>query len=111
MANLVEFYDNSEAKILELTSEDAQWVDKAFYYPNDKDYFYRLVDGEMKKYGSGEGVSGGVGVKLNSLVIGGVKNVIEAYDILDIPENYEYNCVKLLTYGTINNYGTINTLH
>ena len=56
MASL-SFKYGTEAQILALTTSSASWVDRAFYYPSDKTYFYQALDGVMKKYGGG-----GVGV-------------------------------------------------
>lgn len=102
----------SESEILALTPASELWFDKAFYYPNNyprKSYFYRLLDGEMYQIGSKES-SGGVGVKLNGSVIGGVKSLIEESETLEIPENYEYNLLHLQVDGVINCNGTINLL-
>jgi hypothetical protein len=51
--------------------------------------------------GSGGGF-GGVGIKLNSEVIGGVKRFIEQNDTLDIPSYWEYNVFNLDVEGVIN---------
>ena len=96
----------SEQEILNLVDTDELWFDQGFYYPNDtptKPYYYRLVNGVMVKYNSS-----GIGVTLNGSVIGGVKSLIEAEDILEIPVNYEYNLVNLQVDGIINCDGEIN---
>jgi hypothetical protein len=110
VADLVKYFEGTEAQILALTPASENWVELAFYYPSDQDYFYRVVDGEMKKYGSGESAVSGVGVTLNNKVIGGVKSLIEQNDILDIPENYEYNIHNLEAQGIVNCNGTINIM-
>lgn len=110
MANPVKFIDGTEQQILSLTSDSVNWIEKAFYYPTDKSYFYRIVNGEMVKYGDVDISVTGVGITLNDKIIGGVKNVIEFTDILQIPENYEYNLLTLQVDGVINCNGTINIL-
>lgn len=110
MADIVRFLDGTEAQILALTSDSPNWIDKAFYYPTDQDYFYRVVDGEMRIYGAGNASVVGVGITLNDKVIGGVKNNILINETLNIPENYEYNVYSLDVQGTINNSGVINIM-
>lgn len=110
MENLVRFYNNTEAKILALMPNDPQWVDFAFYYPSDKSYFYRIVNGVIVQYGAGDVSIVGAGITLNEKVIGGVKRLIEIDDILNIPKNWEYNPMKLAVSGTITNNGTINVI-
>ena len=44
---------------------------------------------------------GGIGIKLNGQVIGGVKRFIEETDILDIPSYWEYNVFNLDVEGRI----------
>lgn len=105
----------TEAQILALTSTSELWFEFAFYYPSDSNggnYFFRLENGVMVKKGGGAdggntGV-GGVGITLNGLVIGGVKNFIEGNDVLNIPLNYEYNAKRLAIEGIINCYGEVN---
>lgn len=111
MAELVKYLYGTEAEILALEETDKNWFDRAFYYPSDKSYFYQAIDGVMKKYGSTPVEDVGVGVKLNNKVIGGSKSLIESFDVLTIPENFEYNPVSLHVEGTINSEGTINILH
>ena len=108
MANVVKYYFNTEQSILALTPQSPLWTEKAFYYPNDRDYFYQAFNGELKKYGAG--TSAGVGIKLNNQVLGGVKSVIQSDEVLDIPTDYEYNIYKLTVLGTINVRGTINIM-
>lgn len=105
---LIKFVYGTEAQILALVPTDAAWVDRAFYYPEDKPYFYQALDGVMKKYGGGE--TSGVGIRLNGSIIGGVKSLIESTDILTIPENYEYNVHRLNVQGNINSEGEINIM-
>ena len=49
----------------------------------------------------------GVGIKLNSQVIGGVKRIIELNDILDIPIHWQYIVSNLDVDGIIINDGEI----
>lgn len=107
----------TESQILALTSISDLWFEFAFYYPSDSNggnYFFRLENGVMVKKGGGanggnNGV-GGIGITLNGLVIGGVKNLIESNDVLNIPENWEYNAKRLNVNGIINCYGEINII-
>jgi hypothetical protein len=108
MATAVKFIYGTEAQILALTSESELWIDRAFYYPSDKDYFYQLLNGEMKLYGIGTAAAVGIGITLNDKVIGGVKSRIESEDVLTIPEFYEYNVFSLNIEGVINNNGIIH---
>ena len=40
----IKFKESSEQNILNLKIGDAQWVERAFYYPNDKDnIFYQVI--------------------------------------------------------------------
>jgi len=102
----------SESQILALSETDDLWFEKAFYYPNDyprKSYFYRILDGELYQIGSKE--SGGVlGIKLNGSVIGGIKTLIQEDEVLEIPENYDYNTYALDVSGIINCAGQINIM-
>lgn len=106
MAATVKYYYGTEVEILNIPVDSLNWTDRAFYYPSDKDYFYQAIDGVMKKYGGGG--SAGVGIKLNDVVIGGIKRIIESGEILTIPENYDYNTYSLTVDGIINNDGQIN---
>lgn len=104
-----------DSEILALTSSSDKWFEKAFYYPADYprlNYFYRLLDGEMYKIGGSQGGTavGGIGVTLNGNVIGGIKTLIKESEILDIPENYDYNTYKLNVEGVINVDGQINIM-
>jgi len=112
MAEFVKYVYGTEAQILSLLPDNPNWIEKAFYYPSDKTYFYQLVNGTMKKYGAGTSVEtgSGIGITLNGAVIGGVKSLIEEEDILDIPEYYEYNIYDLDVDGIINCDGVINTI-
>ena len=102
----------TEAQILTLTSSSTLWFEYAFYYPSDSNggnYFYRLENGVMVKKGGGAGI-GGIGITLNGLVIGGAKSLIEENDLLNIPENWEYDAKRLNVKGVINCFGEINIL-
>lgn len=53
--------------------------------------------------------TGGVGIKINGLVIGGVKQVIEGGETLTIPPLWQYNLFQSLDIdGTVDNDGQIN---
>lgn len=106
----LKFKYNTEAAILALTPSSPEWVERAFYYPEDKTYFYQALNGEMKLYGGGDVNVVGVGVTLNGKVIGGVKSLIEENETLIIPDNYEYNVFKTTIDGTIILDGTLNQL-
>jgi hypothetical protein len=106
MANPIRFKYGTEAQILALTPADSKWVDQAFYYPNDKDYFYQAFQGVMRIYGSGSGA--GVGIKLNGKVMGTVKRVIREGEVLDIPTDYDYNTYTLRISGIVDCRGQIN---
>lgn len=108
MADLVKYKYGTEAQILALTPSDSDWVERAFYYPTDVDYFYQAFEGVMKPYGTG--LAAGVGVKLNGKVLGGVKTLIEEDDTLTIPANHDYNTYALDVDGIVNCDGQINTL-
>ena len=102
----------SEQQILALTSSDSKWYDQAFYYPNDvplKPYYYRVILGEMKKYG-GDVSSIGTGITLNDAILGGVKTLIESSEALSIPSNYDYNTYILSVEGQVNCSGNINIM-
>lgn len=108
--NIVKFIDGTEAQILALTPSSSNWVEKAFYYPTDKTYFYRALNGVMEKYGAGDVVAVGVGCTLNGKVIGGVKAFIESDDTLVVPENFDYNTFSMKVDGDIILAGEINIL-
>lgn len=111
MANALKYFYGTEAQILALTPTSANWIELAFYYPTDKDYFYQALNGVMKKYCSSNSTStetGGKGVFLNGAVIGGVKEKINEDETLEISEDFAYNTYFLETSGIINNLGTIN---
>ena len=112
MAQKIEFYDGTEAQILALTPTSDKWVDKAFYYPSDKDYFYRALNGTMHAYGlaGSTGTNAGVGVKLNGQVMGGVKTIIAQSETVDVPQDYDYNTFSLAVNGQINVLGQINIM-
>lgn len=112
----VEFFDSTEENILALTPVDPQWKEFGLYWPRNKDYFYRIVNGVLVAIGktasesvsSGEGV--GIGIKLNGKVIGGVKSTINASETLEIPEDWEYNCYNFAVWGNVTNFGQINIM-
>ena len=104
----LKFIYATEAQILALLPSESNWNDRAFYYPEDKDYFYQALNGVMKKYGSGEGSS--VGVKLNAQTFGGVKTTIESADVLDIPQFYAYNTTRLNVAGVVEVAGEVNII-
>ena len=108
MADKLKFVYGTEAQILALLVTDINWVNRAFYYPNDHSYFFQALDGVMKKYGGGTTTEVGIGIFLNGLVIGGVKRFIEADDILEIPLNWDYNIRALAVDGQIICDGQIN---
>lgn len=108
MADQVKYKWGTEAQILALTVNDASWVNRAFYYPSDKSYFYQAVDGVMRKYG--DGASAWVGISINDAVIGGVKRLIQTNETLRIPDHYDYNTYKLTVDGHIILDGKINFL-
>jgi hypothetical protein len=110
MADELKFKYGTEAQILALTPSNPKWVNRAFYYPNDRSYFFQALDGVMKKYGGGTTTEVGIGIFLNDLVIGGVKRVIETNDVLDIPEFWDYDVFTLHVEGIINCMGQINML-
>jgi len=107
---VVKYKFNTEEKILSLTPKSEYWVERAFYYPDDKNYFFQAVNGKMKRYGDGDTASVGVGCMINGKVIGGVKRVIQECDTLTIPEYYEYNTMRLQVEGLINVQGNLNIL-
>ncbi len=102
------FIYGTEAQILALNEESSNWIEQAFYYPNDQTYFYQVFEGVMKRYAGGE--SSGTGVRLNGSVLGGIKTLIELTDILEIPENHDYNTFKLTVDGIVNCDGQINMI-
>lgn len=110
MGAAIKYKYGTEAQILALTTDSAGWVDRAFYYPEDKNYFYQALNGEMKVYGAGNVSIVGLGITLNEKIIGGVKTLIEQDDILNIPENWDYNTKTLTVAGEINCYGDINIM-
>lgn len=105
------FISATDAQILAYNPSSPEWVEYGFYYPTDKAYFYQALDGVMKKYGDGDDDEDwGTGVTLNDKSIGGVKTLIESVDVLNIPENYDYNIFVLNVEGIINCEGQINLL-
>ncbi len=110
MARSVKYIFGTEAEILVLQPADDEWYEQGFYYPEDKDYFYQILNGEFKKFGGVDDSSIGEGIRLNTKIIGGVKIIIEDGDILTIPESYDYNTSNLLVNGIINCEGQINII-
>ena len=108
MANLVKFTDGTEAQILALTPADAKWVEKGFYYPSDKSYFYRALNGVMVLYGGGDVSVIGVGCTINGKVIGGVKAFIAINEVLNVPEDFNYNTFPMTIDGDVILTGNIN---
>lgn len=108
MADNLKFKYGTEAEILNLTPSDAVWVNRAFYYPTDKDYFYQALDGVMKKIAGGADSS--VGCKINNKTIGGVKSLIETGETLEVPQYWEYTAYSLNVDGVINLDGVINII-
>ena len=105
------FFTATEAVILALTTASPFWFEYAFYYPTDKSYFYQALGGVLKKYGDGEADDFfAYGIKLNDKAITGVKTLIEETDVLEIPENYDYNTFTLNVEGTVNCEGQINIM-
>ena len=113
----IKFKESSEQNILNLKIGDTQWVERAFYYPSDKDnIFYQVINGRMRKFdctlGSGTSTSEtaqeAIGILLNSKMYSGYKmNIIES-DILFIPEDYEYHGNYLTINGLVNCEGIIS---
>ena len=113
----IEFKESSEQNILNLKLGDAQWVERAFYYPVDIDnIFYQVINGRMRKFDCslGSGTSTGataqeaIGILLNSKMYSGFKMNIIDTDILYIPEDYEYHGNYLSISGLINCEGIIS---
>lgn len=105
----------TEAQILALTNQSELWYEFGFYYPSDSNggnYFFRLENGVMVKKGGVDNgnLTGGIGITLNNKVIGGIKTKINSNEILNIPEDWEYNAHKLDISGIINSEGTINIM-
>ena len=109
MAGTLKFIYAQESQILALIPSSSNWVEQAFYYPDDKPYFFQVRNGIMKKY-SGDSSLTGVGCKLNGEVMGGVKTLILADDSLYVPENYEYNAFFLNIDGSVDCDGVINIM-
>lgn len=109
MASTLKFKYGTEAQILALPITSSSWVNRAFYYPSDKTYFYQALNGVMKKYGAGE--DAGIGCTLNEKIIGGVKPYIEETDILFIPENFDYNTMSLKIDGNVIIEGQLNIIN
>jgi len=51
MGAAIRFIYGTEAEILALQPTDTRWVERAFYYPEDKTYFFQALNGVMKRYG------------------------------------------------------------
>lgn len=104
MGNAVKYFYGTDAQIQALTSESANWHERAFYYPSDRKFFYQVVDGVMVKRATGAGCS------VNGEVIGGVKRNINEDDLLYIPEDYEYNVLRLNVDGAVEIEGILNII-
>jgi hypothetical protein len=110
MAATIRFIYGTEDAILSLSSSSENWVERAFYYPEDKTYFYQALNGQMKRYGGGDIQLLSVGITLDGRTIGGVKTHIEPEEVLDIPVSYDYNTFSLTVSGDINCNGQINIM-
>ena len=106
MATNLNFIYGTEEEILALTPDSPKWKERAFYYPNDKEYFYQALEGQMKQYGGG--ALAGVGVKLNNVVVGGIKTHIQESEVLNIPADFDYNTYTLTVSGIVQCDGQIN---
>jgi len=112
----IKFKESSESNILNLKLGDSQWVERAFYYPNDKDnIFYQVINGRMRAFdctassgGSGTSPQDLIGIILNNKEFHGFKMLIEDSDVLNIPENYEYFGNYLTINGLVNCEGIIS---
>ena len=110
MGAAIRFIYGTEAEILALTPSSSKWVERAFYYPEDKTYFFQALNGVMRRYGAGDTTLVGVGVTLDGKVVGGVKTKILLGETLDIPINYDYNTFSLFVQGEVNVSGQINMM-
>lgn len=110
MGAAIRFIYGTEAEILALQPTDTSWVERAFYYPEDKTYFFQALNGVMKRYGAGDSTLLGVGVQLDGKVIGGVKTLVNTSETLTIPQDYDYNTYTLLVNGTVDVFGQINII-
>lgn len=99
----VKFYLSTESEILALDTNSSKWVNLAFYYPNDKDYFYQALNGVMRPIGKNGslGISTGEGVTINGKVMGGVKTNIKQDELVDVPIDYDYNTFSLSVSGSM----------
>ena len=104
MGNAVKYFYGTDEQILALTSESANWHERAFYYPSNRLYFYQIVDGVMARRATGRGVT------VNNEVIGGIKRNINEDELLYIPEDYEYNALRLNIDGACECLGIINII-
>jgi len=76
------------------------------YVPADGN-IYGIMDNDFVIIPSG----GGIGIKLNTSVIGGVKRFISLTDELEIPLDWQYNVVSYLDIeGIVINEGEINII-
>ena len=114
----IKLKESTEAKILQLKAGDAQWVERAFYYPSDVDeVFYQVINGRMRKFYCSDSTITNTGTTANIEYIGillnekgysGFKMLIEDDDILYIPEYYEYNGNYLSINGIVDCEGIIS---
>ena len=112
----IKFKESTEENILLLKQGDSQWIERAFYFPNDKDnIFYQVINGRMRAFDctASSGGGGGVlqepiGIELNSKMYSGFKMNIIDTDVLYIPEDYEYHGNYLSVNGLINCEGIIS---
>lgn len=97
----VKFFLSTESEILALLPTSPKWVNLAFYYPEDKDYFYQIVNGVMRPIGKNAsiGLNTGEGVTINGKVMGGVKTFIKQDELVDVPVDYDYNTFSLRVSG------------
>jgi len=104
----VRYIYGTDAQILAL--ESSELVERAFYYPSDKNYFYQAISGELRKYGDGDAeIFGGVGAYLNNKVIGVPKKYIREGETALIDQDYQYTIHgELICEGEIINNGELN---
>lgn len=112
----IKFKESTEASILNLKVGDPQWVERAFYFPSDKDnIFYQVINGRIRAFDcTASNDNGGgntqelIGISLNNKEFHGFKMFIEDSDILNIPQYYEYVGNYLTINGIVNCEGIIS---
>lgn len=111
----IKFKESTEANILLLKQGDNQWIERAFYFPNDKDnIFYQVINGRMRAFDCTASSGGGgvlqeiIGIQLNYKMYSGFKMNISDTDVLYIPQDYEYHGNYLTINGLINCEGIIS---